>query len=69
MDCKVNLIPLNPVEGKDWLPPSACEVRLFQAALQKTGLRVTLRRARGRDIKAACGQLRLKYDIDKPAKG
>ncbi len=61
---KVNLIPANPVlkpAGKI-IPPSEPEVALFKDYLFKVGVNVTLRRERGQDIDAACGQLRLKYE-------
>jgi len=61
---KINLIPANPVlksPGKI-TPPSASEVLSFKEYLFKAGVNVTLRRERGQDIDAACGQLRLKYE-------
>ena len=61
---KVNLIPANPVlkpAGKI-IPPSGSEVISFKDYLFKAGVNVTLRRERGQDIDAACGQLRLKYE-------
>jgi len=61
MGSKVNLIPLNPLVKQDWLPPRAEEVNAFRSVLQKKGVQVTVRRPRGRDIDAACGQLRLQY--------
>lgn len=63
---KVNLIPANPIPksaGKI-IPPSVPEVLSFKEYLFKAGLNVTLRRERGQDIDAACGQLRLKYEQD-----
>ncbi len=60
-DCKVNLIPANPVQELGILPPFAGQVKIFQNALIRLGVKVTLRQARGQDIEAACGQLRLKY--------
>lgn len=59
LDCKVNLIPYNPVEAFDLEPPDSAAVKAFQEILLKHGIRVTLRRRRGEDIRAACGQLRL----------
>jgi len=59
-DCKVNLIKLGrvPVEG---IAPSPREsVRRFLSALRERGVKVTLRRQRGADVEAACGQLRLR---------
>ncbi len=54
---KVNVIPMNPHADAPYRPPSSAVVDRFTAALHEAGLRVTLRRDRGRDIDAACGQL------------
>ncbi len=54
---KVNVIPMNPHADAPYQPPPAAVVDRFTAALHEAGLRVTLRRDRGRDIDAACGQL------------
>jgi len=54
---KVNVIPMNPHPDAPYQPPSAEVVDRFTAALHHAGVRVTLRRDRGRDIDAACGQL------------
>ncbi|MFA5319752.1 MAG: 23S rRNA (adenine(2503)-C(2))-methyltransferase RlmN [Candidatus Omnitrophota bacterium] len=61
MGCKVNLIPLNPLANREWRPPRTEDVSAFRSVLQKKGVQVTVRRPRGRDIDAACGQLRLQY--------
>jgi 23S rRNA (adenine2503-C2)-methyltransferase len=53
----VNLIPLNPTPGSRWSGTSPARVRAFEAALQRAGIRVTVRDTRGREIEAACGQL------------
>ena len=54
---KVNIIPMNPHADAPYRPPPADVVDRFTAALHNAGIRVTLRRDRGRDIDAACGQL------------
>lgn len=54
---KVNVIPMNPHPDAPYKPPSAEVVDRFTATLHRAGVRVTLRRDRGRDIDAACGQL------------
>ncbi len=54
---KVNVIPMNPHPDAAEQPPSDAVVDRFTAELHESGLRVTLRRNRGRDIDAACGQL------------
>lgn len=60
MNCKVNLIPVNPVKELGIEPPGKLEVLFFRDSLLKAGINVTLRKPRGVDIEAACGQLRLK---------
>jgi len=54
---KVNVIPMNPHPDAPYKPPSQEVVDRFTATLHNAGVRVTLRRDRGRDIDAACGQL------------
>ena len=54
---KVNLIPMNPHADSSHQPPSRDVCDAFAAQLHALGVRVTLRRSRGRDIDAACGQL------------
>ncbi|MHA7837353.1 MAG: 23S rRNA (adenine(2503)-C(2))-methyltransferase RlmN [bacterium] len=54
---KVNVIPMNPHADAPYRPPPPDRVDRFTAELHRAGLRVTLRRDRGRDIDAACGQL------------
>jgi 23S rRNA (adenine2503-C2)-methyltransferase len=63
MPCTVNLIPWNPVEeiAKTGLRrPAAASVDNFAESLRRGGLKVTVRRQRGADQSAACGQLRLR---------
>ena len=54
----VNLIPLNPTPGWPTRGTSAAGVRAFRDRLTELGINVTVRRTRGSDIDAACGQLR-----------
>ncbi|MFP6654655.1 MAG: 23S rRNA (adenine(2503)-C(2))-methyltransferase RlmN [Myxococcota bacterium] len=54
---KVNVIPMNPHPDAPYRPPSSEVIDRFTAELYRAGVRVTLRRDRGRDIDAACGQL------------
>ena len=61
---KVNLIPYNRVEGLPWERPTEETCEAFLAALQKLKVTATLRREKGHDIDAACGQLRLKTERD-----
>jgi len=58
LGAKVNLIPYNTVEGLDWQRPSESTMQKFLATLRRSGISVTLRREKGGDIAAACGQLR-----------
>ncbi|NLT70178.1 MAG: 23S rRNA (adenine(2503)-C(2))-methyltransferase RlmN [Verrucomicrobiaceae bacterium] len=62
MEAKVNLIPYNTVEGFDWKRPSEARQEAFLAVLKKAGVTATLRREKGHDIDAACGQLRLQEE-------
>ncbi|HXC24289.1 MAG TPA: 23S rRNA (adenine(2503)-C(2))-methyltransferase RlmN [Gemmatimonadaceae bacterium] len=60
-DCKafVNLIPLHASGAGDFTPASTREIRAFAEAIRKHGIEVAIRRSRGKDIAAACGQLRV----------
>lgn len=62
LNCKVNLIACNPIKELKVEPPHKPEILLFRDCLLKSGINVTLRRPRGQDIDAACGQLRLRYE-------
>ncbi len=53
----VNLIPMNPVAHTAWRPSPAARVAAFAAKLEGTGIPATVRRTRGEEIGAACGQL------------
>jgi 23S rRNA (adenine2503-C2)-methyltransferase len=59
---KVNLIPYNRVEGLPWERPAEEVCEAFLTALEKQKVIATLRREKGHDIDAACGQLRLKTE-------
>ena len=59
---KVNLIPYNKVEGLLWERPADEVCEAFLAALKRQKVSATLRREKGHDIDAACGQLRLKTE-------
>jgi 23S rRNA (adenine2503-C2)-methyltransferase len=56
--CKVNLIALNPGPGIDFATPEEGQVHAFQQILIQAGIPAFIRRPRGRDIYAACGQLK-----------
>jgi len=62
VNCHVNLIPLNPVEGKNYKPPWADRAADFRRVLEDAGIPVTQREQRGAGIEAACGQLRRKAE-------
>ena len=58
LKAKVNLIPYNTVTGLDWQRPTLDRQEAFHRILRRSDLDVTLRREKGHDIDAACGQLR-----------
>ncbi|MGF1656438.1 MAG: 23S rRNA (adenine(2503)-C(2))-methyltransferase RlmN [Verrucomicrobiales bacterium] len=58
----VNLIPYNTVTGLSWKRPSQNRQETFFRVLKKHGVSATLRREKGHDIDAACGQLRLQAE-------
>jgi len=62
LNAKVNLIPYNAVEGLSWQRPEEQVQERFLKALEARGVTATLRREKGHDIDAACGQLRLKTE-------
>jgi len=55
--CKLNLIPFNPFPGSGFTTSPRDRIRAFAATLQDAGLVSTIRKTRGDDIDAACGQL------------
>lgn len=59
LNAKVNLIPYNPIREMDFKRPSMKRIESFRNILEKSGVRVMVRQTAGRDIDAACGQLRL----------
>jgi 23S rRNA (adenine2503-C2)-methyltransferase len=62
LNAKVNLIPYNTVEGLSWERPTEPVQDAFLAELEERDVVATLRREKGGDIDAACGQLRLKTE-------
>lgn len=56
--CKVNLIPLNPYKDARLGRPSDRDILIFQKLLNSHGVKAFIRESRGRDILAACGQLK-----------
>lgn len=61
--CKVNLIPMNPIEGSALHPPSDVAVDRFQEILADHRISCSVRKRRGDDVDAACGQLALKQPL------
>jgi 23S rRNA (adenine2503-C2)-methyltransferase len=60
---KVNLIPHNPAEPLSYQPSSAERVESFRQILEAKGVHAFVRRPRGRDILAACGQLAARSNL------
>ena len=55
--CKFNLIPFNPFPGTEFRSSPRERIRAFQQVLKDAGVTTTVRKTRGDDIDAACGQL------------
>ncbi|MEK7291074.1 MAG: 23S rRNA (adenine(2503)-C(2))-methyltransferase RlmN [Planctomycetota bacterium] len=60
IQCNINILPLNPIKEFNFRPPPQETIEMFCKTLERQGLIVTLRKKKGDDINAACGQLRLK---------
>lgn len=60
--CHVNLIPVNPIQKGIHQRPQSSEVKKFLSWLQRGGLEVSIRKERGGDIEAACGQLKGQWE-------
>lgn len=58
LGAKVNLIAYNPAEGAPYRAPSHDEILAFEQELWRLGVTAILRKSKGSDIKAACGQLK-----------
>ena len=57
MPCKVNLIEYNPIDDGEFQQASQEAINAYIKALENIGIVVKVRRSRGKDIDAACGQL------------
>jgi 23S rRNA (adenine2503-C2)-methyltransferase len=55
--CKVNLIEYNPIGDGQFLKADKDRIQAYESALEAERITVTVRRSRGKDIDAACGQL------------
>jgi 23S rRNA (adenine2503-C2)-methyltransferase len=67
MQAKVNLIPLNPAAGIAFVRPSDDRINEFGRILSEHHVTVSVRKSRGRDIRAACGQLAIEGSRKSPA--
>lgn len=61
LNCHINLIPLNPIKEFDENRPLERNIDKFKDNLNREGINATIRREMGKDINAACGQLRRRY--------
>lgn len=61
INCHINLIPVNPIKERDFKQSEQNHVVFFKHILERKHIQVTVRREMGRDISAACGQLRKSY--------
>jgi 23S rRNA (adenine2503-C2)-methyltransferase len=62
LNARINLIPYNKVEGLPWERPDESRQEKFLRSVTELGVTATLRREKGHDIDAACGQLRLRTE-------
>ena len=69
LKAKINLIPYNTVHDFSWKRPSQTRQQVFFRVLERNGVDATIRREKGHDIDAACGQLRLQTLRDKSFAG
>lgn len=64
MKSKLNLIVYNPSEGLPYVPPTENAIQAFQQILWDKGITAILRKSKGQDIQAACGQLCAQHGMD-----
>ncbi|MGQ0560577.1 MAG: 23S rRNA (adenine(2503)-C(2))-methyltransferase RlmN [Gemmatimonadota bacterium] len=62
----VNLIPYNPIPGPEWKTSTREQIHRFMDTLEARGVRTSIRGPRGKDIAAACGQLRAEHTMEPP---
>ena len=62
LDALVNLLPLHPGGAPDLTPSARASMLAFERRLKQRGVEAVLRRSRGLDISAACGQLRVEVE-------
>ena len=68
LDALVNLLPLHPGGAPDLTPSTRAQMLAFERRLKQRGVEAVLRRSRGLDISAACGQLRVEVAGTRPSK-
>ncbi len=61
LNCHINLIPVNPIEEREYRQSGRERIEAFKNYLEKNQINVTIRREMGRDIDGACGQLRRRH--------
>ncbi len=66
LEALVNLLPLHPGGAPDLTPSSRAQMLAFERRLKQHGVEAVLRRSRGLDISAACGQLRVEVEARTP---
>lgn len=54
----INIIPFNPWKNSPYLPSSRNKIMKFGNIIKKSGIKVTIRKTKGQDVMAACGQLK-----------
>ena len=57
MPCKVNLIEYNPIDDGEFQQASEESLKMYMNLLESNGVTTRVRKSRGKDIDAACGQL------------
>ena len=62
LEALVNLLPLHPGGAPDLTPSTRAQMLAFERRLKQRGVEAVLRRSRGLDISAACGQLRVEVE-------
>jgi len=67
LEALVNLLPLHPGGAPDLTPSTRAEMLAFERRLKQRGVQAVLRRSRGLDISAACGQLRVEVEAEEHA--
>ncbi|MBI1910604.1 MAG: 23S rRNA (adenine(2503)-C(2))-methyltransferase RlmN [Deltaproteobacteria bacterium] len=69
VECKINLIAFNPYPGTKFQRPEEQRVNYFHKIISDAGYVVIVRASKGREIQAACGQLKGAYDLEENAPG